>query len=212
MQQRLAVPEHLTAERQHLAPEHIVCDCQFAQPLRHRSCVVRVIADHLDRHKELARTWVRLADEQSDAVLAVGHQIDCALHAGQHSSVRTCCHVDAGDVARPWAVRVLPCVGGEQLGQPELTVLETDHPDEVVLHTGFCQPHVQRRLYVDVLIRRRRSGGDPRLGVPVVGRGDQPPRARAVLGRRGRREGPGRDRTPLRLGTRAARERHRDRE
>jgi len=116
--------------------------------------VVRVAADHLDRHEELARTWVCFADEQSDAVRAVGHQVDGALHARQHPPVRAGRHVDAGDVARPRAVRVLPCAGGEQLGQPELAVLETDHPDEVVLHTGLSQPHVQSRLHVDVLIGR----------------------------------------------------------
>jgi hypothetical protein len=111
--------------------------------------------DHLDRGLLTAVLGVGTAEEDRAATVGVGDEQDCHPQAFLGLAVRPRGQGRAQHVARPWSVLRLLRQLPQQVGQPHRTpVAITGHPEQAVLATRFLQPRVQRRLHVDVLVRR----------------------------------------------------------
>ncbi len=101
--------------------------------------------------------------QHSRASVAHRDQVEPAQDACAHLSGGAGSHIDPRHVAGTWPVRHL-LTGREQLGQSELVMLEADDTDQPVRDRPFCQPRVDARLHVDVLVARPRLLDDGPLG------------------------------------------------
>ena len=111
----------------------------------------RLGADDLQADALVHATPVRAPQQQRGATLALGDEVDGADHAGAHRRVRPARDVDRRHLARAGTPRLLRSVL-EQLGQPELAVLEAGHPHHLVVATRPGQPRLEPGLDVDVVV------------------------------------------------------------
>ena len=143
--------EHLAAEGQHLATEDVVLQrhpSYLDRGLRGRT---RLGADDLQADPLVHATPVRTPQQQRRAALTLGDEVDRADHAGAHRRVRPARDVDRRHLARAGTPRLLRSVL-QQVGQPELAVLEAGHPHHLVVATRLGQPRLEPGLDVHVVV------------------------------------------------------------
>jgi hypothetical protein len=152
LQQGLTRLEDLSTEGQHLTAEHVVLPGCCTDLSRHGGCCAGLGADHLQRHALVHAVWVGTAKQHGDTPVAVRNQVDRAHHARVDGAIRAGRDVHRRDVAGPRTPRLLRLGPGQQVGEPELAVLEAGDTDDLVLTAGVRQPRVQAGLHVHVLV------------------------------------------------------------
>ena len=153
VEQRLSRVEDLAAERQDLATEHVVFQCRRPDGCPHGGRTTGLGADDLQRDSLVHPVGLRATEEQGDASLAVMDQVERARDARPHRPVGTTRDVHRRDMARSGTPGLVMRRRGQQVGQPELPVLEASHSDDLVFTARLAEPGVEADLCVHVVVR-----------------------------------------------------------
>ncbi|GAA1968400.1 hypothetical protein GCM10009798_31130 [Nocardioides panacihumi] len=196
-EQRVSLAEHAAPEGHHLAPVDVELDRELTQPVGRLASCPLPGRDDLESDALLAALRVGTAHEQHESLLALGDQDDGRSQTLAGRAPGSARQADPGDVPGPNAVKV-ERVGVEQVGESERPAVSVGgQADELVAAGRFREPAVERRLHVDMLVRRPRLLDDRQLvcrhaemvpddraeGGPVgrAGLGDEPPDERAAV-------------------------------
>ena len=160
-QERALPPEHRPAEGDDLAAVDVVLHGEVGEAGGDLGPGTFPRGDHLDRGLLTAVLGVGSAEEEGAATVGIAHQEHRDPQALLGLALRPRGERRAQHVARPRSVLGLLRQLPEQVGQPHRApVPVAGHADQPVLAAGLPQPGVQRRLHVDVLVRRPLLLGD----------------------------------------------------